>query len=207
MNNITQKQLKNKNKIWLIVVIIVSMLCVIASLNKNWVYTEYDYMVNSDHFNKNDAVYVKSDFFKNSEINAIGLFREIRPLTNQEVDTILFISDLERSELKKKLRNSKQYLVDAHIAILKDNLLKYKTCKIGSYLKKDILYFKGFDKNGNEVISSTNFYAIKPNTNLLYVDPLPYIIPIPKYYKWANDVLYIHPFDASNEKLLKFGTR
>jgi hypothetical protein len=197
MNLYKNTKLQNRNKyiIWLAGLVII---VVIGFLNKTWFYNNYDYLFKSAHFNIGDAVFIKEDLLNDPEINAVGLYREIRPLTAQEIDTILFISDSDRNSLKSKLKNSKSYLTDAHISIMKESLLKFKTRKVGNYLKRDILNFKGLDKNGEEVVTPINFYALKLDEKVSYTEPLPYVNPLPKYYTWANKTLYIHPFDTAN---------
>lgn len=190
---------------WLIFVVVIILLFGSIFLNrtsKGWFYLAYYYVVKFDHFNYGDKVYINKDYFSTyKKATGIGFYRLIRPLKDEEIDTILFMSDLKKNSLKHLNKSLKNYAIECKVFIDKDSLGKYKTTNVGTYIDHKILNIKGFDENRKEFTGLVHFYSVKPNKKILYIDPFPQFDnnEFPRNYTWANDTLYLMPFNLRSK--------
>jgi len=132
----------------------------------------------------NMKLYAGDDFFNDTTLDRVSLFRLLKPITAADIDTMK-IEDWQKLKLKEQIDTTlKPQLVHDAIVLQVDSMFKRKTSYIGKFIRRD---------SSIEYIFTDRWYIIKPNftvSNCCYRDSVPkgYIYASKDYYVPASDV-------------------
>jgi hypothetical protein len=166
------KYTKKTKLAWGAITLLIALSLIFFTPLKWHIYLFYQNL-RDNHFTPGDKMYAANLLKRKDNINAIGLFRLIRPSNSNE-----------------KLDG--EYVIGCDKIIYKDSLVKYKTTFIGKYINHRVLNLK----NSDNTMGFANFYEIQPNTEAFlegYFDQN----RIPKGYTWVNNSLYVISLDVT----------
>lgn len=196
---------KKSKKGWLIAIGTIIVLIATSLLNikvRNIVFCGYYYIFKFDHFSEGDDVYASKTPFQNKQINAIGIYRLMRPLQPEELEKTDRYSRLDINIDKDSAYNvnGSQVAVTCFKYFTLDKMRKEHSSLIGSYIDCKLLDVFIDDKKQKRLKSV--FYSIIPNEKLVESGII-YFPRLPVNYTWVDSTLYIIPANVSNKDFLK----
>lgn len=182
---------KSKRTIIATFIALVIALAVYVNFNRISVYYRYVFIGND--LKPGDELYLSKKLFCPEKAGRYASYCLMRPLTDQEIDDKIFISDNKKAELKKLAKSTPEIF-----AIATDNGFVLKKMRqngsmlLGTFIEKRLLTTKGL----NDEFYMDVFYAIKPSGKI-FTDA--YGPVYEECCKLANDVVYVDSRAIDND--------
>lgn len=184
------------NRKLIIATVVIAILFVIGYFNLNRFVVGYVYLFKTDSFSKGDKVYASGFVIKGGGFSAL---KALRPITANEVTDSVFANKNDRDDFMYHINTDKliPYVQNFNIVVHNDKLKKNGSAAIGTYVGTHIMHTKTL--NGKGVLGV--FYEIEPDTSIR--DNHIYKSDVPRYYKFANNNIYLPPSFATNKETIK----